>query len=205
MGKPLSLGDLSLLAALCAVHVLGPALRNRWILCTSAIMQRTSDQGAFLLRKLGPFCLRVSAKPNTRSIADSSNPEVQGVTSPVYCFTRWLQTPVTKCLANTGLSTATAMFAFDLTLGPRESKSLKRPGKASFDTLKLVINQRLRIISFPCSHRASCSKIENIFIVVQNDDTAKLCVKAKKHGSSFHEENHIRLSLCSWYAIADYF
>lgn len=205
MGKPLSLGDLSLLAALCALHVLDPALRNRWILCPSAVMQRTPDQGAFPLRKLSPFCLRVLAKPNTRSIADSSNPEVQGITPSVYCFTRWLQTPVTKCLANTGLATARAMFAFDLTLGPRESKSLKRPGKAPLDTLKLVINQRLHIIFFPCSHRASCSKIENIFILVQNDDTAKLCVKAKKLGWSFHEENHIRLSLRSWYAIADYF
>lgn len=161
MGKLLSLGDLSLLAALCALHILGPAVRNRWILC--AVMSckgHQINQGAFPLRRLGPFCWRVLAKPNTRSIADSSNPEAQGVTSPVYCFPCWLQSPVTKCLANTGLLTVRAMFAFDLTLGPHESKSLKRPGKASFDTVKLVINQRLHSIFFPCSHRVSCSKLK---------------------------------------------
>lgn len=93
-------------------------------LCTSNVMQRTSDQGAVPLRKLSPFCLRVLAKPNTRSIADSSNPEAQDVTSPVYGFPCWLQTPVTKHLANTGLFTVRAMFAFDLTLGPHELKAL---------------------------------------------------------------------------------
>lgn len=160
MGKLLSLGDLSLRAALCALHISGPSVRNRWILCASDVMQRTSDQGAFPLRRLGPFCLRVLAKPNTRSIADSSNPEAQGATSPVYCFPCWLQTPVTKCLANTGLLTVRAVFAFDLTLGPHESKSPKRLGKASFDTVKLVINQRLHSIFFPCSHRVSCSKLK---------------------------------------------
>lgn len=92
-----------------------------------------------------------------------------------------------------------AVFAFDLTLGPHESKSLKRPGKASFDTVKLSYRSKASQYFLSLFTQSELLKIENIFIffVVQNDDTAKLCVKAKKLGSPFHKENHIRLCLCS--------